>query len=74
MNEAVEQDQGADLAVDVAVLELLSNGAGGLRGAGCLDGDDLDEVGDAAEIFCFVGLGGEPLDSDRDGRVGLLLQ
>lgn len=73
LDEAVEQDQGADLAVHVAVLELLSNGAGGLRGAGGLDGDDLDEVGDAAEVFCFVGLGGEPLDGDRDGRIWLLL-
>ncbi|KAH6605680.1 hypothetical protein Trco_004833 [Trichoderma cornu-damae] len=68
LDQAVQQDQSADLAVHVAVFELLANGAGGLRGAGRLDGDDFDEVGDAADVLLVVGLGGERLDGDRDGR------
>lgn len=73
LDQAVEQDQGADLAMHVAVLELLANGARGLGGARGLDGDDFDEVGDAADVVLLVGLGGERLDGDRDGGVGLLL-
>lgn len=74
LDQAVEQDQGADLAVHVAVLELLADGARGLRGARGLDGDDLDEVGDAADVVLLVGLGRERLDGDRDGGVWLLLE
>ncbi len=74
LDQAVEQDQRADLAVDVAVLELLANGAGGFRGAGALQLDDIDEVGDAAKVVFFVGLRGEVLDGHGDGRVWLLLQ
>lgn len=74
LDQAVEQDQGAELAVHVAVLELLADGARGLGGARGLDGDDFDEVGDAADVVLLVGLGRERLDGDRDGGVGLLLE
>jgi hypothetical protein len=74
LDQAVEQDEGAELAVDVAVLELLADGARGLGRPRGLDGDDLDKVGDAAQVVFVVGFGGERLDGDRDGRVGLLLQ
>lgn len=74
LDQAVEQDQGAKLAVHVAVLELLADGARGLRGARGLDGDDFDEVGDAANVVLLVGLGRERLDGDRDGGIGLLLE
>jgi hypothetical protein len=60
--------------VHIAIFELLPNGAGGLRGARCLDSDDFDKIGDAADVFLFVGLGGERLDGDRDGRIRLLLR
>lgn len=74
LDQTVEQDQSADLAVHVAVLELLADGARGLRGARRLDGDDFDEVGDAADVVFLVGFGRERLDGDRDGGVGLLLE
>lgn len=65
--QAVEDDEGAQLAVDVAVLELLADGARGLTGARALDGDGLDELGDAAKVLLLVGLGGEGLDRDGYG-------
>jgi DNA mismatch repair protein MutH len=60
--------------VHVAVLELLADGARSLRRARGLDGDDFDEVGDAADVVLLVGLRRERLDGDRDGGVGLLLE
>lgn len=74
LDEPVEEDEGADLAVDVAVLELLADGAGGLGRARGLQLDDVDEVGDAAEVLLAEGLRGEVLDSDGDRRVGFLLE
>lgn len=72
LDQAVEDDEGTQLAVDVAVLELLADGARSLGGARGLDGDDLDELGDAAEVIFLVGLGGEGLDRDGYGREGFL--
>lgn len=74
LDEAVEDDEGAKLAVDVAVLELLADGARRLAGARGLELDDLDQVGDAAEIVDAVAARGEVLDVDRHGRVRLLLR
>lgn len=73
LNEAVEDDEGAQLAVHVTVLELLAEGAGRLRGPCRLQADDLDEVRDAAEVVLLVGLGCEVLDGDGDRREGFLL-
>lgn len=56
-----------------AVLELLANGASGFRGTGYLYLDDLDEVGNAAEVVFGVGFGREVLDGDGDRRIRLLL-
>ena len=58
--------------MDVAVLELFANGACGLGGARGLDGDNLDELGDAAEVLLLVRLRGEGLDGDGDGGEGFL--
>ena len=35
--------------------------------------DNLDEVGNAAQVIFLVRLAGKPLDRDRDGRVWLFL-
>ena len=72
LDQAVEDGKGAQLAVHVAVLELLADGARGLGGARGLDGDDLDELGDAAEVVLLVGFGGEGLDRDGYGGVRFL--
>lgn len=73
-DQAVEDGQGAKLAVSVSVLELLANGTGGFGGTGVLDLDDLDEVGDAAKVIFFVRFAGEELDLCGDGRVWLFLR
>lgn len=36
--------------------------------------DHVDELDDAGEVFFLVSLGGEVLDGDGDGRVGVFLQ
>lgn len=74
MDETIENDEGAELAVDVAVLELLADGPGGLARARGLELDDLDKVGNAAEIVDIVALGGEVLNVDGHRRVWLLLK
>lgn len=73
LDEAVKQNQGADLTVDVAVFELLADGAGGLGWSRGLELDDLDELGDAAHVIFLVGFACEVLDGDGDRRVGFLL-
>lgn len=73
LDESVQDDEGADLAVHIAVLELLPDGAGGLAGARSLELDHLDELGDAAEILLLVGLTREVLDGDRHRRVRFFL-
>lgn len=67
LDQAIEERQGAQLAVQVAVLELLPDGAGGLSGAGGLQLDDVDEVGEPAEVVDGDGLARQPLDVDGDG-------
>lgn len=67
LNQAVEDDEGAYLAVDVSVLELFADGTRSLARARGLDRDDLDKLGDAAEVLLLVGLGGEVLDGDGHG-------
>lgn len=57
----------------VAILELLADGTGSFGGAGGLQLDDLDELGDAAEVILLVLLRREVLDGDGDRRVWLLL-
>jgi len=73
LDEAVKEGEGAKLAMQVAILELFPDCAGGLAGAGVLEADDFDEVGDAAKIVLGDGLTCQPLNGDGDGRVGLLL-
>lgn len=73
LDEAVEDGQGAQLAVGAAVLELLADGARGFSGARGLQLDDLDQVGQATEVVFLVGFAGKLLDGDGDGRVRLLL-
>jgi hypothetical protein len=74
LDEAVEKSQGTQLAVQIAVLELLPDGTGSLGGSRVLEVDDLDEVRDAAEVVDGDGLTRESLDGHRDCRVGLLLK
>lgn len=59
--------------MNAAVLELLPDGTGRLRGAGRLQLDDLNEVGNAAQVIFLIGFTGQPLDSDGNGRIGFLL-
>lgn len=58
LNQAVEDDEGADLSVGTAVFELLPNSSGTLRGTGFLYPDDLDEIYQSAEIILLVLLAG----------------
>lgn len=74
LDETVKDGEGSELAMNVAVLELLANGAGSFGGTGSLQLDDLDEVGDAAQVIFLVRLTGERLDVYGDSRVRLLLQ
>lgn len=73
LDQTVEDDQGAQLAVYAAILELLPDGAGSLRGTGGLQLNHLDQLGDAAQVVFLIGLTRQPLDVDSDGGVGLLL-
>jgi len=74
LNEAVEKSQGTQLAVQVAVLELLPDGTGSLGGTSVLEVDNLDEVGDTAEVVYGYGLTRESFDGHGDRRVGFLLE
>lgn len=74
LNQAVEDDEGADLSVGTAVFagfcqwtmvfrgqeykQLLPNSSGTLRGTGFLYPDDLDEIYQSAEIILLVLLAG----------------
>lgn len=73
LDEPVEDDERAQLTVGVAILELLADGTGSFGGAGGLQLNDLDELGDAAEVILLVLLRREVLDGDGDRRVWLLL-
>lgn len=74
LDEAVEESQGTQLTVQIAVLELLPDGTGGLGGTRVLEVDDLDEVRDTAEVIYGDGLTRESLDGHGDCRVGFLLE
>jgi hypothetical protein len=73
LDQAVEDEERAQLAVDVAVLELLADAPRGLGGACGLELDDFDELKNAGEVLLFVRLGGQVLDRDGDGGVGMFL-
>ena len=59
--------------MQVSIFELLPDGSGSLNRAGVLEIDNLDEVGDAAEVILWDGLACQPLDCNGDGRIGFLL-
>ena len=63
----------AQLAVHATVLEFLADGARCLCGTGRLQLDDLDQVGDAAQVILLVGLACKALDGHSDRRIWFLL-
>lgn len=73
MDQSVEDDERADLAVYRAVLQLLADGTSGLCWAGSLEFDDFNELGDAAEVFLVICFAGEIFDGDGYRRVWFLL-
>lgn len=74
LDQAIEEGQSSQLAVDAAVLELLPDGARCLSWPGGLQLDNLYEVGDPAEIILLVGLTRQLFHSNSDSREWLLLQ
>lgn len=54
LDETIQEDQGSDLSMNIAILELLADGSRSLAGARGLELDDFNEVGDAAQVLLFV--------------------
>ena len=59
--------------MQVTILELLPDSSGRLGGTGFLEVHDFDEIRDTTKIVLAIFLTREPLDSNGDCRVGLLL-
>lgn len=72
--EAIEKCQGSELTMNVAVLELLSDGACGLGWTGVLEVDNLDEIWNATKVILRNRLACQPLYRNGDCRVRLLLR
>lgn len=73
LDQAVQDGQSSELAMDVAVLELLANGAGSLCGARSLQLDDFYKVWDATHVIFIICLGGQRLNAHCDGGIWFLL-
>ena len=73
LEDAIEDGERAKLPMHVAILQLFANCPGCFGWTGGLEANDFDQIWDAAEVIFIVAFGGEALDVDGDGGVGLFL-
>lgn len=73
LDQTIEKGESTKLAVNVAILELLSNSPGSFCGTSGLKLDSLHKIRDPTQVIFLKPLTRELLDSNGDGGVGFLL-